>query len=291
MKMKTALSLSLSTLAPCLALQPGGLTFARVPATDIENRLVGRVLDDVTALEPTSPWLQQLTPWDALRYVRAAINERRGCEEDEIIQHAQDRIARTARWRIDESVDGIVEREAESFSMPRFFRAHKTAQPTDEACWLSGTDSCGRPVALFQADRHVPGEISTDLWQRFVVYNAEATLSERGVARGPGGQFSVIVDRSASGLRNQDPQLAIAVLPALTNHYPELLGAVYVAPVNRLFYAVWAVVRVFLAEQTKQKFVLIRGKEWRERLAQAVGGDCEIPEHMRPGADLADPDP
>ena len=51
--------------------------------------------------------------------------------------------------------------------------------------------------------------------------------------------IQLIVDRSASSLANQDPQLAVAVLPALTEHYPELFGAVYIAPVNRLFYAVW----------------------------------------------------
>ena len=123
------------------------------------------------------------------------------------------------------------------------------------------------------------------------MHRAELARRERGVGDGPGGQVAVVIDRSRSGVRNQDPRLVADLLPCLLSHYPELLGAVYVAPVNRLFYAVWAVVRVFLAEQTKQKFVLIRGKEWRERLAQAVGGDCEIPEHMRPGADLADPDP
>ena len=222
------------------------------------------------------------------------MNERRGCEEDEVLAHAQDRLQRTARWRLDENVEGIVEREASLYAMPAFFEANKDSDPKsgapiEEACWLRGADARGRPVALFQADRHRPGEISNELWSRFVVYNAEATLSERGVARGPNGQFSLIVDRSASSLANQDPQLAVAVLPALTEHYPELLGAVYIAPVNRLFYAVWAVVRVFLAESTKKKFILIRGKRWRERLAEAVGGDCIIPEHMRPGPDGTQP--
>ena len=140
---------------------------------------------------------------------------------------------------------------------------------TDEAGWLPGNDSRGRPVALFQVDRHLPGEITTDLWSRFVVYNAEQTIAERGVAVGPGGQFSLIVDRTKSSIRNQDPRLAIAVLPALTAHYPELLGSVYVAPINRIFWAVWRVVRLFLAPQTREKFVLIRGKDWRERLAEA----------------------
>lgn len=260
---------------------PSDFGFAGVPATSVEQRLVARVLADAAALEPASGWLRALSPWDALRYVRAALNERRGCEEGAVLQHACERLAATARWRMDERVDGIVAREANNLAMPAFFRAHKTTAPQDEARWLAGTDARGRPVALFQVDRHVPGEISTELWSRFVAYNAEATIAERQVAVGPGGQFSLIVDRTRSSVRNQDPRLAVAVLPALTAHYPELLGNVYVAPINRIFWAVWRVVRLFLAEQTRDKFVLIRGADWRERLAEAVGGDCVIPRHMR----------
>lgn len=258
------------------------LSFANVPATNVETRLVDRLLTDAAELEPASAWLATLTRWDALRYARAALNERRGCDDEEILQHARDRLNATAQWRIAENVEGIVEREAQEYAMPAFFRAHKQSEPAEEARWLRGCDSRGRPVAIFQVDRHVPGEIDTDLWNRFVVYNAEATIQEQGVARGPGGQFSLVVDRSRSSLRNQDPGLAIAVLPQLTAHYPELLGAVYVGPVNRIFFTVWRVVRRFLAPQTREKFVLIRGSDWREKLAEAVGGDCELPAHMRP---------
>ena len=80
----------------------------------------------------------------------------------------------------------------------------------------------------------------------------------------------------------QDPKLAIRVLPELTDHYPELLGNVYVAPVNSIFFTVWRVVKLFIRPQTAAKFVLIRGKNWREQLAAEVGRDVELPAHMRP---------
>ena len=143
----------------------------------------------------------------------------------------------------------------------------------------------GAEDAVFFADRHRPGQIPTETWRRFVVYNAEAAIRDLGVADGPGGQFSLVVDRSSSGVRNQDPALAIAVLPALVQHYPGLLGEVIVAPVNGVFWAVWRVVSLFLAEETTRRFTFIRGARWREALLEAVGGDVELPEHMRPAGD------
>ena len=126
------------------------LSFSSVPATDVEERLVERLLSDVTTLEPESAWLATLTPWDALRYTRVAINERSGSDEEALLAHARDRLAATARWRIAEKVEGIVERERETYAMPAFFRTHKLSEPKEEARWLSGTDARGRPVALFQ---------------------------------------------------------------------------------------------------------------------------------------------
>ena len=94
----------------------------------------------------------------------------------------------TALWRANEDVDGIVERERAHLSMAAFFRTHKTTEHSAEACWLAGNDASGRPVALFQVDRHVPGEISTELWNRFVMYNTEILM----FLRGPWGPISML---------------------------------------------------------------------------------------------------
>ena len=62
------------------------------------------------------------------------------------------------------------------------------------------------------------------------------------------------------------------------------LGRVYVAPINALFFGVWRVVRLFLREETVAKFALLRGKNWRARLQDALGPGVALPEHMRPPA-------
>jgi len=95
--------------------------------------------------------------------------------------------------------------------------------------------------------------------------------------QGPSGQFNLVVDRSSSGLRNQDPTLALAVLPTVQDHYPGLLGRVFIAPINPIFYVAWNVVKIFLKPATKQKFMLLQGRDWRSQLREAIGGDVRLP--------------
>ena len=271
---------------PPSAVRTPGLSFAGQPATDRELRLVRAVGD---SLAGGDGWLSGLSPADKLRFVRACANEQPKATDEDVASAALDRLRATAAWRREEHVDGMLEREPD-LQIERFFDVHKPGEDKRvEAVWLSGRDHRGRSTACFFADRHIPGELETSLWRRFVVYNAELAIETLGVAEGPGGQFSLVVDRSTSGRRNQDPKLALAVLPELMEHYPELLGNVYVAPVNALFFAVWRVIKIFLAAQTKRKFVLIpAGPRWREELRERVGGDVELPVHLlaastRPG--------
>ena len=260
------------------ALSTPGLSFAGQPATDRELRLIRAVGD---SLADGDGWLSSLSPADQLRFVRACANEQPKAADEDVTAAALDRLQATAAWRREENIDGILEREPE-LRIDRFFDVHKPGEDTRvEAVWLPGRDHLGRHTACFFADRHIPGELETSLWRRYVVYNAEHAIETLGVAEGPGGQFSLVVDRSSSGRRNQDPKLALAVLPELMEHYPELLGNVYVAPVNSLFFAVWRVIKIFLSAQTKRKFVLVPdGPRWREELRERVGGDVNLPAHL-----------
>ena len=263
---------------PPPTLRMPGLSFAGQPATDRELRLIQAVGD---SLADGDGWLSSLMPADKLRFVRACANEQPKATDEDVTAAALDRLQATAAWRREEHVDGILEREPD-LRIERFFEAHKPGEDKRvEAVWLPGRDHLGRRTACFFADRHIPGELETSLWRRFVVYNAEHAIETLGVARAPGGQFSLVVDRSSSGRRNQDPKLALAVLPELMEHYPELLGNVYVAPVNSLFFAVWRVIKIFLAAETKRKFVLIpAGPRWREELRERVGDDVELPAQL-----------
>uniref|UniRef100_A0A7S2NKA4 CRAL-TRIO domain-containing protein n=1 Tax=Haptolina brevifila TaxID=156173 RepID=A0A7S2NKA4_9EUKA len=176
------------------------------------------------------------------RYTRTCIKGSRGGGEDEVTGVVLAVIARlgaTACWRVQ--------------VVPPHTLQESRRSTLQEVEWLDGRDSFGRPTAVFYADRHFPGEIEQSEWVRFVIHNAEAAVLRYGLNEGPGGQFNLIVDRSSSGIRNQDPALALAVLPTVQDHYPGLLGRVFIAPINPIFYLAWNVVRLFLKPATIQK--------------------------------------
>ena len=269
------------------------LTFAQQPASQFELTMVSCIraregewrARETAALD--SGWFDRLTDWDVLRYIRACTGGGIGEEVEEVAEAVRIRLLATARWRSEREVDALLTRN--EYEMGSFFDARKSGEaapqggePAHEVEWLAGRDSFGRPVAVFYADRHTPGEIPLSDWEEFVIYSAEAAVAKYALARGPGGQFSLIVDRSSSGLRNQDVSLALSILPTIQEHYPGLLGRVFVAPVNDIFYVGWSVVKLFLKPRTIEKFALLRGKDYRTELKAAIGGDVHLPAHMMP---------
>lgn len=122
-------------------------------------------------------------------------------------------------------------------------------------------------------------------------------------------------------LANQDPALALAVLPTCLAHYPELLSAVqytsaqlslptggqlpnklppnhictnwranwqvFVAPIDAVFVLAWRLIRWVLPGGTAAKFELLRGEAWRGQLARGLASAravAALPAHMREGA-------
>ena len=118
-----------------------------------------------------------------------------------------------------------------------------------------GASRCSRRV--IQAPH---GERATSAWAR------------AGDGGGAGrGAVSIIVDRTGSGLRNQDPVLLRYLLPPLVTNFPFALHRAYVAPVNVVFYSIWTVVRYLLPAPIRRRFRLLSGRDWRRQLAEEVG--------------------
>lgn len=44
----------------------------------------------------------------------------------------------------------------------------------------------------------------------------------------------------------QDPALLRVLLPCFTTHFPGVVGNIYIAPVNSVFYAIWSLVSLLL---------------------------------------------
>ncbi len=283
--------------APEAAPQPlrrprgGSLSFNDIPATPWESKLIDSTLLQLKDLgdesDRSDEWMRRLTPTDVLRYVRASTSPpKRSSDADTPLDTSAlatvwERLQRTSAWREEFGVDAIARDPA--YSMERFFAepgaSRLPSQPEVE--WLAGHDARGRPVLIFYADRHTPGDIASEEWLKFVVHHAEGARLQRGVEEGPVGGFTLLVDRSTSGLVNQDPVLALKVLPTCLDHYPELLSSVLVAPINPIFWIAWRVVRVFLSDTTAAKFVLVRGSDWKAELAEAMGPAVKLPASMR----------
>ena len=68
-------------------------------------------------------------------------------------------------------------------------------------------------------------------------------------------------------------------------HYPSALNCAYVGPVNGVFFAVWAVVKLLLPRRVTKRFVLLRGADWQAQLRDALGPEvaAALPENLREG--------
>ena len=97
--------------------------------------------------------------------------------------------------------------------------------------------------------------------------------------------MSIVVDRTGSGLRNQDPVLLRYLIPPLIKNFPFALHRAYVAPVNRVFWTIWRVVRYLLPPPIRSRFRLLTGADWRRQLAAEVGPRvaARLPGNLREG--------
>ena len=92
---------------------------------------------------------------------------------------------------------------------------------------------------------------------------------------------SRLTSRSLTRLRHFLLSVLLAVLlPALTRHYPYSLHRAYVAPVNVVFWAIWSVAKALLPAKVTERFTLLSGDDWREKLAEEIG-EPEVAERLR----------
>ena len=120
---------------------------------------------------------------------------------------------------------------------------------------------------------------------------AQATIAEQGarierVLNAVAGQaVAIVVDRTCSGVRNQDPRLLRFLLPPLIRHYPASLHRAYVGPVNYVFYGIWAVATLILPRRVAGRFMLLRGSDWKAQLRRELGPEvsARLPDNLREG--------
>lgn len=220
---------------------------------------------------PNDEWLASRSDESLLPFVRAS----RDADPTARLRDASE-------WR----AEWVPPAEEKSWEFSTFF----AAAGADKFCegdrpfleWMRASDDADEAAPPLQLDgasllilrpaRHKVGAIDAETWLRLISWHGERATSTWAAKAGAGaGAVSIIVDRQGSGLRNQDPALLRVLLPPLTRHFPFALHRAYVAPINPVFWAIWAIARALLPSKVTERFTLFTGDDWRERLEEELG--------------------
>ena len=196
-------------------------------------------------------WMRELDSREILRFLRAQPGGDPGL--------AWENLRETALWRAAEGLDS-----PPATGEPAF-------EPGREEVLLLPPDRAGRPVVVYRSALHVPGQIGHEDYVRRVVRVVEAARRKYGL--GVRTEACVLIDRVGSGLGNQDPGLLRVMVPLLQRHYPGVVGAVYVAPVNPVFYVVWAIASLLLEAETRERVHLLTG-DYSAALLEVLPPPC-----------------
>jgi len=246
--------------------------------------------------------------WVASRSDEELLPFARSCDGSQLLA---ERLAESSAWRA-QTLPG---RDDESWEFDAFFQQNAGSfldnpeQPKPFFEWVRASDGDGGASAPMQLDgasllilrpgRHKVGAVDSETWLRLIAWHGERATTEwarqqrdgaaseaeaneaSGRAAGRGA-ITLIVDRQGSGLRNQDPALLRALLPPLTRHFPYSLHRAYVAPVNVVFYAIWKVARLVLPKAVTDRFTLLRGADWKQRLREELGPEvsARLPDNL-----------
>merc|ERR1719409_1306025 len=90
-----------------------------------------------------------------------------------------------------------------------------------------GTTEEGASLLILRPARYKLGAVAREDWLRLIAWHGARATSEwpsDADTDKPGhGAVAIIVDRTCSGVRNQDPRLLRFLLPPLIRHYPASL--------------------------------------------------------------------
>ena len=242
--------------------------------------------EELTAIQAARDALPN-DPWLALRSDEELLPFARGASGGDLVE----RLAETSAWRS----KVIPPMDDRNWDLSAFFAAnqgkfYENAELGEKPFlqWVKARDGDeedapplrleGASLLILRPGRHSVGAIDAQTWLSLIAWQGErATTTWRAAdgnddAESPGrGAVTLIVDRTGSGLRNQDPTLLRELLPALTRHFPYSLHRAYVAPVNIVFWAIWSIARVLLPPRVSERFTLLRGDDWQAQLADELG--------------------
>ncbi|KAL4435081.1 hypothetical protein ABPG74_003574 [Tetrahymena malaccensis] len=125
-----------------------------------------------------------------------------------------------------------------------------------KAFW-HGKDKLNNPCLVVKVKNHIPG-VSSDIMVKYVLF-----LIEQGIQKSEEagtGMISIIWDREGFNIKNVDYKLFETfkqLNQVIQDNYAERIYKVYILYPNWFFKTIYALVKPFLTERTKQKVIFV----------------------------------
>jgi hypothetical protein len=131
-------------------------------------------------------------------------------------------------------------------------------------CMFMGEDIYHRPTIVVTPSRHVPSSLPLDQVEKMMVLTLEVAIRS---LKCKDGYFVLIFDYDNWGLRNIDRGIDSLMISVGQSHYPERLKEAILVQPPWYFSTVWAVIKLFLDEKTKNKVQFLH-RNVREELTR-----------------------
>ncbi|EAR84495.1 divergent CRAL/TRIO domain protein (macronuclear) [Tetrahymena thermophila SB210] len=147
-------------------------------------------------------------------------------------------------WRLKIGADDIKEEDiAQEYQRGRAF-------------W-HGKDKQNNPCLVVKVKNHIPG-VSSDIMVKYVLFLIEEAIQKSEEAGT--GMISIIWDREGFSIKNVDYKLFEtfkSLNQIIQDNYAERIQKVYILYPNWFFKTIYALVKPFLTERTKQKVLFV----------------------------------
>lgn len=167
-----------------------------------------------------------------------------------------------AHWRIENGADTITAEDCGEYITKRVTYSH-------------GFEKQGRPTIYTIIGKHDAYDREPKEVFKFIIYILDLMLKR---AKPEDEQIVSVFDMTAFSMRNMDYECLKVFIDILQGFYPEILGQLYVCNAPFIFYACWAIIRLWLDPVTASKVRFIN----LDQLGEFIDDD-----QMSPGLGLS----
>lgn len=120
--------------------------------------------------------------------------------------------------------------------------------------YTHGVDKEGHPLLIFRSALHESKNRNLETMARMVLWTTEQALARLPSDK---SQFTILFDRTDSGIANQDLEFVKSFAKLFQDQHPERLFRAIVYPSGMVFWSLWNIVKWFVDPNTRNKVAAV----------------------------------